>query len=228
MPSSVKLDIWNRALDRIGETEPIEDEADDRVSAAVCGRHYDDCLGEVLEDFPWPFAKGQAQLVELAGVTRAGWSHVYALPADFIAARAILYGGARVGLIPADYVSPGPSTTRGQRVGLVPPNGRVSYELMSNDAGVGQVLCTDVDLADADGFEYTRRIVTVSAFPRLFVNALAWRLAAELALAVKKDTRLAGACMQQYELAVGKSFTAQLRGNQDDPEPESSSMRARR
>src|SRR5690242_13741948 len=100
MASQTKVDIWNRALDRIGETEEIEDEDDSCLAAAKCQRHYDDCLGEVLESFPWPFAKGQAQLAELAGVTRAGWGHVYGLPDDFVAARSILYGGLRIGLIP--------------------------------------------------------------------------------------------------------------------------------
>jgi hypothetical protein len=208
MPSATKVDIWNRALDRIGETEAIEDEDDDRLAAAVCRRHYDDCLGEVLEDFPWPFAKKQGQLAALAGVTRAGWAHVYALPADFVAPRAILVGGLRVGLMASDT--------------------RVPYELQSNDAGDGQVLCTDVDLEDADGFEYTARIDVVQAYPRLFVTALAWRLAVELALAVKKDQRLAGACLQQYERAIAGAFTAQLRGAQEDVEPEASSIRARR
>lgn len=208
MPSATKVDIWNRALDRIGETEAIEDEADDRLAAAVCRRHYDDCVGEVLEDFPWPFAKKQGQLAELAGAGRAGWTHTYALPADFVAPRAILVGGLRVGLEAAET--------------------RVPYELQSNDAGDGQVLVTDVDLADADAFEYTARIEVVAAFPRLFVNALAWRLAAELALGVRKDPKLAGSCLQMCEGAIAKAFTAQLRGAQEDPEPEASSIRARR
>jgi hypothetical protein len=208
MPSAVKVDIWNRALDRIGETETIEDEEEDRLAAAVCRRHYDDCLGEVLEDFPWPFAKGQAQLAELAGVTRAGWAHVYAVPDDFVAARAILMGG--------------------QRIGLTPGESRIPYEVQSNDAGDGQVLCSDADFEDADAFEYTRRIETVSAFPRLFVSALAWRLAAELAMAVRKDMKLADGCLRGYHGDIGRAFTSQLRGNQEDPEPEASSIRARR
>jgi hypothetical protein len=223
MPSGTKVDIWNRALDRIGETETIEDESDDRLAAAVCGRHYDDCLVEVLEDFPWPFAKGQAELAELAGVTRAGWGHVYAVPEDFVSARAILYGGARIGLIPADFVSTTTSTSSRSTL-----NGRVSYEIQSNDAGDGQILCTDVDLSDADGFEYTRRIEVVSAFPRLFVSALAFRLAAELAMAIRKDVKLADSMLKGYQGDVARAFTAQLRGNQEDPEPEASSIRARR
>jgi hypothetical protein len=208
MPSAVKVDIWNRALDRIGETETIEDEDEDRLAAAVCRRHYDDCLGEVLEDFPWPFAKGQAEIAELAGVTRAGWGHVYAVPDDFVAARAILMGG--------------------QRIGLTPGESRIPYEVQSNDAGDGQVLCADVDLSDADGFEYTRRIEVVAAFPRLFVSALAFRLAAELALAVRKDAKLADSMLRGYQGDIARAFTSQLRGNQEDPEPEASSIRARR
>lgn len=235
MPSETKVDIWNRALDRIGETETIEDEKEDRLAAAVCRRHYDDVLGEILEDYPWPFAKYQAQLAELAGVSRAGWAHVYALPADHVAPRAILYGGLRVGLIPGLPGGTGvplaqvtnSAAALGARV-LAPGATRIPYELQSNDAGDGQVFCTDVDLAEADGYEYTRLITVVAAYPRLFADALVWRLAVELALGIRKDRKLAQDLSRAFDSAVARAFTSQLRGRQEDPEPEASSIRARR
>jgi hypothetical protein len=116
----------------------------------------------------------------------------------------------------------------GQRIGLTPGESRIPYEVQSNDAGDGQVLCADVDLSDADRFEYTRRIEVVAAFPRLFVSALAFRLAAELALAVRKDAKLADSMLRGYQGDIARAFTSQLRGNQEDPEPEASSIRARR
>jgi hypothetical protein len=62
--SATKVDIWNRALDRIGSTSPLaaENEDDDALAPSVCRRHYDDILIEVLESLPWAFARKQARL----------------------------------------------------------------------------------------------------------------------------------------------------------------------
>ena len=210
-PSAVKVDVWNRALNRIGQTEWIEDEGADQLAAAVCRKHWDDCLGEALELRDWDFARKQCQLrVAPVGAARAGWNHVYSLPEDFVSARALLQGGLRASLDPEET--------------------RLAYELQANDAGDGLLLCTDADLSDVDALEYTSSAVTITVWPRLFVSAVVWRLAAELALAIVKGAegqRLANAALQMFEAAVAVTHARRARSAQPDQDLEAPSIRAR-
>jgi hypothetical protein len=161
MATTEMVDIWNRALNRIGQTERVESPDADSIAARVCDDHYDDCRDEALELRAWRWAKKQVACAELAGVTRFGWAHCYSLPPDFISARNLIDNDTRISLVPSETLIP--------------------YEVVSNDSGNGRILCTDTALEDFDGLEYTARIETVAAWPRLFVSAVAWRLAAELA-----------------------------------------------
>lgn len=67
--ASAKVDIWNRALSRIGITDRLESGDDteiaERPDAEQCDVHYDDCLKEVLEAKHWPFALRQRALTEI-------------------------------------------------------------------------------------------------------------------------------------------------------------------
>lgn len=60
--SRAKVEIWQRALDRIGHTKKIESENDTSAAAEVCRRHFDDIIGEIFEEVHWPFARVQAAL----------------------------------------------------------------------------------------------------------------------------------------------------------------------
>jgi hypothetical protein len=63
--SSSKVDLWNRALSRIGETELIESENEDRPSAATCRLHYDDLLKQLLESREWRWATRERILTQI-------------------------------------------------------------------------------------------------------------------------------------------------------------------
>lgn len=65
MASTSKVDVWNRALSRIGVTDGIESEDEDRVEADVCSLHYDDLVREVLAASVWQWAKRQRPLTEI-------------------------------------------------------------------------------------------------------------------------------------------------------------------
>ena len=208
-PSAVKVDVWNRALNRIGQTEWIEDEGADQLAAV--GHAVRPPRGEALELRDWDFARKQCQLrVAPVGAARAGWNHVYSLPEDFVSARALLQGGLRASLDPEET--------------------RLAYELQANDAGDGLLLCTDADLSDVDALEYTSSAVTITVWPRLFVSAVVWRLAAELALAIVKGAegqRLANAALQMFEAAVAVTHARRARSAQPDQDLEAPSIRAR-
>jgi len=208
--SQVAVDVWNRALDRIGQSKPIANEDDGSLAAAVCKRHYPDCLDEALELRDWPFARGQAALAQLDGVSRAGWVYAYALPSDFVAARGLIVGELRLSLQAEDD--------------------RVPHEIQSDDAGEGQLLLCDLELEDGDALVYTRRHETVSRWPRQFLSAVAWRLAAELALAIvkgKEGQLLAQGCLTAFDSSLRVAFANQANQGQKDPDPDPPSIRAR-
>ena len=212
-----KVGIWNRALDRIGETEPIEDEDEDRMAADVCRRHYDDCLLEVLESTPWPFATKQSALTSPTGVTRTGWDYIYTLPTDCAYPLALLDEDQRIGLMNADE--------------------RVPFEIMSDDAGVWRILCCDVASDEFEVLEYVATPTStasndttgggINGWPRTFADAVIWRLAAELALAIKKDRQMYIGCMQSYMLSLSNARADQFNSKHPDPEPDPPSVAAR-
>lgn len=91
MASTSKVDVWNRALDRIGVTDVLESEDEDRVEAAVCRRHYDDILREVLAASVWRWALRQMPLTEIGeqtytydGAATDGVETDFSIPFDFL------------------------------------------------------------------------------------------------------------------------------------------------
>lgn len=199
--------IWNLALQRIGVTVRVQAEDEGTVEASSCAICWSTALDRTLEDFPWPFAKRQTTLAELSGVTRVGWEYVYALPADFLQAQAIL----------------GEET----RLSLVPSESRPPYEIMADDAAEGKVLCCDVEQTEIYALEYTARVTNPVSYSGAFVSAVAWLMAAELALALPKDASKAQAALQMYRYEIENAFANALRGNREDPEQDASGIRAR-
>ncbi len=55
--ASNKVDVWNLALTKIGETKLITSEDDDSITAKLCALHWDTVLKEVLERRHWRFAR---------------------------------------------------------------------------------------------------------------------------------------------------------------------------
>lgn len=210
-----KTDIWNAALGRVGENDQIEDENDTGDAADDCRLHYDRCRKMVLTQLLWPFAKHQKVLQRL-GATRFGWSYVYALPADCLEPRCLVSGDTRYSLLSVDQRTP--------------------FDVMSNDAGDGRILCCDLAPADFDVLEYTRDLEAVTTFDPHFENALAWRMAGELALSLKRDRALYREIMEfpragfpggHYWQAISVAGAQAQRGRQADPDPETPSIAAR-
>lgn len=194
--------LCNLALGRIGHTRFLSSLAEDTAEAQACAVAYPHSRATVLASFPWPFATRRAALAELAAVTRSGWGYVYSLPADFVAAR-YLYNAANVG----------PLETAAKRT-------RYSLE----DHGTRRVLLTDEAGAE---LVYTADIETLAAWPVTVRDALAWHLAAELALSLAVKPQLAAMLLQQYERVVARAAAIELRQSQDGPPAESEFIRER-
>lgn len=139
--------------------------------------------------------------------TRNGWEHVYAMPSDCVTPICLMF--------------------EDERFEATTVEDRIEFDVMANDAGDGQILCCDVDPTDFVLLEYVAMIEYVPAFPRHFVDALAWRMAAELALVLRTDLKLNAFYMQVYQQSLSRA-TAQA-GNigQDTVEPDTPSLAAR-
>jgi hypothetical protein len=207
MGTTTEVGIYNRALLKIGHTEACVATTDDTLAARTCKLVYDDCLAEVLTDYPMSFSKQHAVLVIAAGATRKGWEYVYTLPVDFLAARFLVCGESRID--------------------LTDPDNRYPYEIMLNAAGTAKVFCCDLSATDIDALEYTALVTTVSLFPAAFVDALAWRMAVELAAAIPKDANLAKMAFQMYRAQVEMAFAQSARGNRHDQPLQGSGTRSR-
>ena len=166
--SVLKLLLVNRALIRIG-CRTIGNYLTDQSRAAVAAREvFDAEYASTLRDHPWSFATAYAALVLVDGAATGDpadqanpdWVFSYRVPTDAVAARRLVDTVTRRGWDPS------------------PPKFRLGSDVV--ETVVGRLLFTDEEDAT---LEYTK-LVTLSASDALFREALVWRLAAALALAV--------------------------------------------
>ena len=99
----------------------------------------------------------------------------------------------------------------------------LEYEVASN-AGTSRAILCDVDDAV---IIYTAKITVENAFDPMFIEALIWRLAAELALALRSDTNLYGAMLQRYALAISQAKSVDANERHREPNQESSFLSSR-
>lgn len=208
--ATTEADICNRALLRIGSTKRIADLDDTSTEGLACNTLYPQVRDEVLAAFPWPFAAKRQTLAPLSGVTRDGWGYAFEVPVDCIAPRYVFAGVRPGGTVAMAYVGQWPTAPNPDASQQVPA---VPFAVESDDAGEGRLLLCD---SAAPQLVYTARITAPPAFPPLFVNTLAWRLAAELALAVSVKPQFEQQCMQRYYAAIAQASAAALRGQQED------------
>ena len=212
------VEICNRALGRIGVDQFIEDFDDPNARARACRLHYEPCRDETLEDFPWNFAQSVTALSLVADVEVPGWQYVYRYPAhcakvhrvtDEAGNRAIRQNLTNVGIWNYDALLPQ----------------KVPFAVMADPSTDGaRILVTDLPGAYA---WYTKRITDPSQFSAQFRSALAWRIAAEVALTLRADTRLYVNARDQFLWAVSQAQVASLMEEQPDRYPTSPSITAR-
>lgn len=211
-------DICNLALSRVGQTAFIDSLTHASEAGRLCALHYPLARDAVLASFPWRFATRQADLAQLSGVTRNGWGYVYALPSDFVEPNDIWNGFEpqllSMGMTPDDWAYFNQSFVFGRRV---------AYDV-EDDATYGRILLAQQETAS---LSYVSNAVNVSRYPPLFVQALGFHLAAELALGFAKKPAVALALQQSYQVAFSKAAAAELRRAREPAEARPSSVSAR-
>ncbi len=162
-----QVDVVNLALGKLAQDRGIAAMTDQSKEARVASRMWDIVRDEVLEARNWPFALKAQSLALDAEDPMPGWEYRYSLPSDCLTVRAIT---DETGI-------------RGAR-GLELFNCRgqadvYDYELAYGAQGTS--ILTDLPNAYA---VYVVRVIDTDRYPAHFVNALACRLAAEMAPAI--------------------------------------------
>lgn len=155
--SSGQTDIVNQALGLLGES-PIADLTEGSAVSIAASRQYDAVRRMLLRKYNWTFALRRKRLVEMANATPGVYSHTYALPEDCL--RPIRIIGAD------DRTPPDESPVTG-------------FE----PVGDRRISCDDPDPL----LEYVANITDTTIFDDLFTEALAYHLAAALAMPITGD-----------------------------------------
>jgi hypothetical protein len=197
--------ICTVALARIGQRQFVDDLNSNTSQAQVCKVLYPLARDAVLESFPWPFATRRATLGLLAGATKPGWAYVYVMPGDCVVAR---------------YLDPG--TANPSADARIP----FSREIADDANGMPTIPILLSNFAAAI-LIYTARLSNPGLWPALFTDALAWRMAADLALALAVKPELGLRMESAYAAALNAAASAQLRQLQSDVPPDSPFVRGR-
>ncbi|MEO8375789.1 MAG: hypothetical protein ABI471_11225 [Sphingomonas bacterium] len=175
---AASITICNLALGEL-RASAIADIAEDSIEAQNCARYYPQCLKLLLERHDWSFATRIASLAELSVNPRASeWLHAYALPVDCATPKRLVP--------PLEGV-----------VACWPVEWRQAFIV---EAGL---LYTQIPGAL---LEYSSDDVPEAVMPALFADALAYALAARLAVPIRDSREMKGQLLQQAELAAMRAM----------------------
>lgn len=168
------VDIVNRALVKLGEAMIAS--LDDPVKVArLASSMYDVIRDGVISAHAWSFARTRAKLPAEAEAPAFGWEYQYLLPADCLR---VLEAGDWPRPVMDDYI--------GRNTQAYVLEGR---HILTN-------------LGPALNLIYLRRIEDVGFFPPSFVEALACKLAVEMAEGLSASGSKRELAWREYELAV--------------------------
>lgn len=205
----VEVDIANVALLRIGQLAPLASLEEDTPQAQAVKAIFGHARDAVLEAFAWPFATFRAQLAVIASADddpddenlRTGWGFTYALPANCIAPR---------------YIYPGTNN---------PGEGQEIPYRIEGDVQRGKVLVTNEPEAE---LIFTKLVDTPARWSPMFRDALAMRLASDLAMSVMKKPELGLGLYRVYQSLISQAAAAQANQlRQELPPPDASYIRDR-
>ena len=193
------LQIANLALSRLGVTKAITTLAatlgdDNPIEDQVASLNYPITRDKLLAEHHWTFATVREEPTADASAERDGWEYVYPLANDLIELQ-MIWDGSR----------------------LPDPKNRVPYDIEHDAANNRAILLTD----------YKEPVVIYTAlideiyWPNYFLDALTAELAKKFVLPIAKKPSLLDAYTKEAVIELSKAIAMDLRGIQEDPEPDS-------
>jgi hypothetical protein len=193
-----EVGICNLALSHIGSSATISSlTADKSEEAFHCNLLYADSRDALLRAHQWGFAKRHLALSDV-GSPPGNWSYRYSYPNDALYAREILQ-----------------TDTAGDPI---------KFEIALNDAYNSRVILTDQEDAV---LVYTYKVTNPLTFDSLFVNALSWRIAADIAMPLTRDHDRMLSAYQMYQVAINEAHAFNANESADDINREASWINGR-
>jgi len=190
-----EVEICNLALGNIGNSRSINSLTEKSKEADICNLYYADCRDSVLSDFAWNFATKRVALAD-AGTPPPDWQYAYAYPTDCVRIIGIMVSGIR-----------NPTAAL-----------RVQYEVGANTDGTGRMIFTDEPSA---WLKYVSRITDVNMYDNIFIEALAWRLAAAISMSLAGNADLGNNCLTMYRNVILSAGSHSMNESQEPPQHDS-------
>jgi hypothetical protein len=194
MPALSKIDIWNRAIARLPAKEIASiDEAS--LEARECRRFYPSVISGMLEGpHDWSFAIQRTMLAEVANDRPNEWAKAYVLPSNCASPIRIIPNLESLGIgLPVPLA--------GDPFAEVWPDAIATIEAPYQIEG--GVLYTNVEQATLAFVINDIAGLNISA---LVIEAARLQLAADLAVAVKKDSTLRKDIVTEAEVALSRAI----------------------
>jgi hypothetical protein len=197
---STVIQVCNMALARINVMPGINSIDEQSKEAIACKLFYETMRDFVLKDYDWGFARCRVALALLDVEAPTNWDYTYAYPSDCLEIRSV--------------VIPGMPQPRSDQ--------RIPYKL----GNVADVRVIHTNAQDTE-IEYTRRVTDPTLFDVMFVTALAWMLASEIAMPLTGKVQLAADAITGYQRTVARAAAANLNEAEEGPEPLPAAIAAR-
>jgi len=178
---ATKNQICNLALGRIraGVVNDVDNETS--AQAIQCQVFYDVTVEHLLAMYPWMWARKTIALAPTTGYTQLGWRYEYAYPNQC---------AQMIALVPQSLVTTSGSSTGPLTPGVSQPStdlAPIPFEIASTNDVLSDDTVIRTDQDGAYGI-YTYAVTNEQRFPALFVQALSWLLAVDLAMNLGGDS----------------------------------------
>ncbi len=203
-----EAEISNQALGHLGRHQNFvtDLEADQTEEAENCRIFIATARDVVLAVYHWPFAKARQELVELTDEdARDEWEHVFALPDDCIIPR---------------YIRP---VGLGKRA--LSRSERIPFTTEKSSQSEASVLLCDLP---NPLLIYTARITEPTRFSAPFSLLLSYKLAELIARPLTGQVAARNEMRQAYMIELGIVTAGVSNAEQEDEEPETDYLKARR
>lgn len=192
-----QVSICNLALSRIGHSQPISAIDEPGVAARMCKQFFSQCREEILRSRPWPWAQRRETLALVAERPNMDWGFAYRYPVNFV----------KIYQLTCATDSVAPSSIYIPYYDTETPNYKQKIPWQMGSDTQGLLLFTDLPGAIAVG---TYNVQDTSQFNSDFVDALAWRIAAEIAPVMTKDLKIADRCFNMAEVSIQRASAAAI------------------
>lgn len=204
------VEICNTAMSYI-RAGSINGLAETSLQAQQCSLHFAQLRDELLREYDWGFAHKIVALAPLA-TSLFNWVYSYQYPSDCLYINKLLLNFEQVGT-PADGAAIRARTL--EEIYALDLDAQVKYEIY-NDAGKKIIASNEANLR----IDYRARITDTTLFDSIFVDAMAWGLAARTAIAivgVDQGRQLRSDALQMYNSILAKAAAANRNESYREP-----------